>query len=246
MARRLAVVMSQAPGLSGTPDSGHCSSAATSASWARSSARPTSRTIRARPAMSRADSILQIASIVRWVAEAVTATDYTILDSPVQAEPRLPLRGRLRADALLLLAELGGERGTEVLRLEHLANLHLGVLEGGPLEPFDRLFPRLHLPQPEAGDQLLRLGERSVDHRPLSPGELDAHPLRTRVQPLAGEHDTRLHQLLVELPHLGQDLRIGENACLRLLAGFHKHHESHRQVSSGFRSEPGSRPTSTG
>ena len=37
-ARCLAVAMSQAPGLSGTPDSGHCSSAATSASWARSSA----------------------------------------------------------------------------------------------------------------------------------------------------------------------------------------------------------------
>ena len=46
--------MSQAPGFLGTPDSGHCSSAATSASCARSSARPTSRTIRARPAMTAA------------------------------------------------------------------------------------------------------------------------------------------------------------------------------------------------
>ena len=40
MARRLAVAMSQAPGLSGTPDCGHCSSAATSASCASSSAMP--------------------------------------------------------------------------------------------------------------------------------------------------------------------------------------------------------------
>jgi hypothetical protein len=32
IARCFAVAMSQAPGLSGTPDSGHCSSAATSAS----------------------------------------------------------------------------------------------------------------------------------------------------------------------------------------------------------------------
>ena len=38
IARCFAVAMSQAPGLSGTPDSGHCSSAATSASCARSSA----------------------------------------------------------------------------------------------------------------------------------------------------------------------------------------------------------------
>src|SRR5579864_5251100 len=57
--RCLAVAMSQAPGLSGTPDCGHCSSAATRASCARSSARPTSRTIRVRPAMSLGDSILQ-------------------------------------------------------------------------------------------------------------------------------------------------------------------------------------------
>src|SRR5512139_2542168 len=54
--------MSQAPGLSGMPASGHCSSAATSASCAKSSASPTSPTIRAKPAMSLADSIRQTAS----------------------------------------------------------------------------------------------------------------------------------------------------------------------------------------
>src|SRR6266550_2965233 len=63
MARCLAVAMSQAPGLSGTPDSGHCSSAATSASCARSSATPMSPTMRAKPAMSLADSIRQTASM---------------------------------------------------------------------------------------------------------------------------------------------------------------------------------------
>ena len=84
IARCFAVAMSQAPGLSGTPDSGHCSSAATRASCARSSARPTSRTIRARPAMSLGDSILQTASIVRCVSVAVTATDHTIFSPPVQ------------------------------------------------------------------------------------------------------------------------------------------------------------------
>src|SRR5437870_2114812 len=43
--------MSHAPGLAGTPDTGHCSRAATRASWASSSARPTSRTTCARPAI---------------------------------------------------------------------------------------------------------------------------------------------------------------------------------------------------
>ena len=65
IARCLAAAISQAPGLSGTPVSGHCSSAATSASCASSSARPTSRTIRARLAISLADSIRQTASIAR-------------------------------------------------------------------------------------------------------------------------------------------------------------------------------------
>jgi hypothetical protein len=72
MARFLAVAISQAPGLSGTPDSGHFSSAATSASWASSSASPTSRTMRASPAISRGDSILQTAFIVRCVSATGT------------------------------------------------------------------------------------------------------------------------------------------------------------------------------
>src|SRR5882672_10495841 len=65
--------MSQGPGFSGTPAVGHCSSAATSASCASSSAEPMSPTVRASPAMSRADSIRQIASIARCVS-SVTAT----------------------------------------------------------------------------------------------------------------------------------------------------------------------------
>src|SRR6202163_2663051 len=76
--------MSQAPGLSGTPDFGHCSSAATRASCARSSARPTSRTIRARPAMSLGDSILQTASMAECVSVAVTATDHIIFNPRAQ------------------------------------------------------------------------------------------------------------------------------------------------------------------
>ena len=67
--------MSQAPGLSGTPVPGQVSSAARRASCASSSARPTSRTMRAKPAMTLADSIFQTASIALCVADAVTASD---------------------------------------------------------------------------------------------------------------------------------------------------------------------------
>ena len=53
-----------APGLRGTPVRGHSASATTSASCASSSARSTSRTIRARPATSLARSIRNTVSIV--------------------------------------------------------------------------------------------------------------------------------------------------------------------------------------
>src|SRR5215831_18508216 len=65
--------MSQAPGLSGTPEAGHFSSAATSASCASSSARPTSRVMRASAATIFADSIRQTASIAACVAELTLA-----------------------------------------------------------------------------------------------------------------------------------------------------------------------------
>src|SRR4030088_2196746 len=116
--------MSQAPGLRGTPDSGHCSRAARRASCASSSATPTSRTIRVRPAMSLGDSILQTASIARCVSVAVTATDHTIFKAPVQPSRLFRfLRGDLCAQTLLLCSELWCELGTELVRLEHLANL---------------------------------------------------------------------------------------------------------------------------
>src|SRR6185369_15706466 len=207
IARRFAVVMSQAPGLSGIPDRGQRSRATTRASWARSSATPTSRTIRASPAMSRGDSILQTASIVRWVSEGVTHASYprraprpraTRARSSSRPAARgrmrgarkeaLPLLRQLRANAFLLGPQLRRELGTEVFRLEHLTNLHLGALEGSALEPFDRLFLRFHLPQPEARDQLLRFGERSVDHGSLSAREPHPRALRAGLQPLAREH----------------------------------------------------------
>src|SRR5712692_7356512 len=100
---------------------------------------------------------------------------FTMIMNRIVLSPLFGLRGRLRAHALFLLPELGAKRGTEVLGLEHLANLDLGAVpEGRPLDPLDRLFLRLHLPQPEAGDELLRFGEGPVSHGALPAGELHA------------------------------------------------------------------------
>ena len=87
IARRLAITISHAPGLSGTPEFGHCSSATTSASCARSSARPTSLTMRVSPAMTFGDSIFQTASIVGCISVAVTATDHIMFSVLLQPYP---------------------------------------------------------------------------------------------------------------------------------------------------------------
>src|SRR6266705_1007934 len=248
IARCFAVAISHAPGLSGTPDSGHCSSAATRASCANSSARPTSRTIRARPAMILADSILQTASIAPCVEEAVKATHHSIVDpsAPSRSATRLLLlllllRGHPRAQALLLLPQLGGEFRAEVLRFEHLANLDLGLPAegiGAALDPFDRLFLGLHLPQPETGDQLFRFGEGPVDHGPFAAREPDARAFRARLEPLAREHHAGFHQLFIELSHLGENFLVGQNPRFRVLRCSDHHHESHRNFSIGLGAGP--------
>src|SRR2546425_6406291 len=140
-----------------------------------------------------------------------------------------PLLG-LRTDPLFLLLELRPECRTEVLGLEDLPNLDLALLEGSALEPFDRLGLRRHLPDPEAGDEFLRLGERPVDHRPLVSREPHARALRARLEPLAREHHAGFLQFDIELAHLGEDLLVRQDACLRVLVGLHQDHESHRSL----------------
>src|SRR5438128_9702059 len=214
--------MSHAPGLAGTPDTGHCSRAATRASWASSSARPTSRTICARPAISRADSMRQTASIVRWVSDV------------------LGLGGRLGPQALVLLPQLRRVRGPELFRLDHLTDLNLERTQaslqfrrlraaGGPraaLQPLDRFFLRLHLPEPVAGDQLLGLRKGTVDHRRPPAGEPDARPFRAGVQAVGRKHHAGLDQLLVVLPHLLAQPLGGHDARLGFLVRLHHYHDS--------------------
>src|SRR5262249_61856618 len=120
--------MSHAPGRSGTPPAGQSSSAATSASCARSSATPTSWVRRASPATRRGNSIRHTASIARRTSGAVTPGDGATSAARCARPDRSPLRGlaelrRLLAHALLLRPHLGREGGAEVLGLEHLPDL---------------------------------------------------------------------------------------------------------------------------
>src|SRR5687767_13640169 len=160
MARCLAVAISQAPGLAGTPVSGHRSSAATSASCASSSARPTSPVTRVSAPTSLADSMRQTASTTREmsaVIDAVRAGDRRASGSV------LGLDGG--AQPVLLLAQLGGHRVAEVVGGEDLPHLDLAVAERRLLDPLQDLLAGRHLEDPEARHQLLGLGERPVDHR---------------------------------------------------------------------------------
>src|SRR5690606_8558824 len=136
---------SQAPALRGTPDSGHRSSASASASWARSSARPTSPTMRATVATTCAPSIRQTASTVRRASAAASSAPRLIRyrgpsarSSPSPGtRSRRPPRSRLLVDPAHLHLAAGPERGA-------LGPLH-GLLLAGDLD------------EPEAVEQLVRL-----------------------------------------------------------------------------------------
>src|SRR5262245_25189054 len=163
MARCLAAAISQAPGLSGMPEFGHCSSAATSASCASSSARPTSRTMRARPAMSLACSIRKTASTVRWMSVAIMATDHTI-STP------MPASRSSRAGYCLLALRISpkidtaeGRRVTPLSDNCRVWRLRLSHLFGQAAVVLDRLArPKVlqleHLPDLDLADLLMRIG----------------------------------------------------------------------------------------
>src|SRR5215218_496395 len=96
--------------------------AATRASWARSSATPMSRVIRARTAITLADSIRQTASIALAVG-----VESAMVELQLRSGARL-LVVDLAPDAIGALARLVGVLVAEVLALEHLADLQLALL----------------------------------------------------------------------------------------------------------------------
>src|SRR5207249_2241802 len=123
---------------------------------------------------------------------------------------RLALPLDLGTQPLFLCPKLRGELLAEILRLEDWADLDLRLLprhrsRAAP-DPLDGLLHRLHLPDPEARDELLGLGERPVDDRLLPAGEAHALALAAGVEAVARQHDAGLHQLLVELAHVRAEL----------------------------------------
>src|SRR3954451_19272597 len=172
MARYFAAAISHAPGFSGIFDSGHCSSAATSTSCARSSASPISFTIRISPAMSLGDSILQTVSIVRCISVAITATDHTT-SYFFNATRVVP------SSVTFMRLVLGSGPPQLAFRRVHLPNLGL-ALPARPVllmklhEPdrrLDRFFLGFQVKLRVAAYDLLGLGERSVTHGDLSAGK---------------------------------------------------------------------------
>ncbi len=115
---------------------------------------------------------------------------------------------RLSANAGFLPTKFRRKLGAEVLRFENLANLDLAILVvriGAALDPLDRLFLRLAPPQPVAGDKFFGLDEGPVDHGALAAGEPDTRAFGGRMQSLPRKHHAGLHQLFIELAHLGEE-----------------------------------------
>src|SRR6202521_6400412 len=116
--------------------------------------------------------------------------------------PRLNVRGHSYARELLCF-------GTEVFRLEHLANLGL-AFPSRPVffvkfhkvpRPFDRLCFRLQFKLRIPADNLLSLGEWSVDHGKLPPGESDAGARSSWEESPAADHRAGFDGLFAELPN---------------------------------------------
>src|SRR6266436_6319572 len=252
IARCFAVAMSQAPGLSGMPDCGHCSSAATRASCASSSAMPTSRTMRVRPAMMRADSMRQTASMARWVGVDVMPTHHTIFFFGAQggcaryaakanreihpAEPAgwgkvgVPGSGDPRSRMLRLAP-------AKVLGPEHLANLGF-ALPAGPVlfvkfhelhRAFDGFLFGFQLELCVAANNLLGLCERTVGDGDFSIGKTDAGSQRGGTESTAADHAAGFVGLFAELVD-GFHQLLGRMA--EALGGFNDHHEFHGYLSS--------------
>ena len=207
IARCLAVAMSQAPGLSGTPDSGHRSSAATSASWARSSARPTSRTIRARPAMSlaRLDPPDRVDRAMR--SGAVTAPNHAIFSPRCKPGPAVASSAALRLCAHLLAArpsaaDLGAAKSGHLVHLPDLDSPSPADLGQRLAHSIASSFDFTWMIQKPAISSFVSANGPSMTVT-LAAGELDPRALRAGLQPVGREQHAGLRHLLVVLPHVG-------------------------------------------
>src|SRR6267154_4376489 len=155
---------------------------------------PTSRTMRVRPAMMRADSMRQTASMARWVSVEVTDTHHTIFKTFVQGGwgrtdygPILPSWGAavlhpygaapLKGGLYRLWFAVG-----EVFGAQHLADFGFAFPAGPMLlvklhegdGALDGLLLGIQLELRVAADNFLGFGERAVDNGNFAVGKADA------------------------------------------------------------------------
>src|SRR4051812_36600092 len=126
---------------------------------------------------------------------------------------------------------VGRQKPRQIRRLQERPDLDLapaGHGIGAALRPGHGLVHVLDLPDREARDQLLGLGERPVDDGAAATVEGDALGLGARLEAGGGHHHAGLDQLLREPVHRLERLRGGRNALFGLLTGFHEHHDAHR------------------
>src|SRR5690606_9290494 len=228
-ARRFAVVISQAPGLSGTPCRGQVSSAVSSASWARSSASETSCVRRTSPAITRGDSTFHTPSTKRRmsVSAVFTVADHNIIPRRAQA---LLLQLRCTSEHLDGAEALGVSEALEVLQLVQLAHLDFAVVDAGIREaprPLEGFLAGARLDQRVAGDKLPGFGKRPVgDGLPaVLPG--DAPALAAGMQAGAIQQHAGAGELLVVGGHGIEYLLARHQSRFRLGRGLDDDHESH-------------------
>src|SRR6185503_631861 len=88
------------------------------------------------------------------------------------------------------------------------------VVKRDALGPLNRFVHRFNFPDPITRDELTRLGEWTVSDKPFTCGELYSFSFRSRMKTFTFEHDTGIHQLLVELTHIGEYLLARHNPGL--------------------------------
>src|SRR6267154_1613103 len=157
---------------------------------------PMSRTMRVRPAMMRADSMRQTASMARWVSVEITATHHTIFKTFAQdwAAQTKQTQDRscrvgvqrcctptgettLKGGLYRLWFALG-----EVFGAEHLANFGFAFPSGPVLlmklhegdGALDGLLLGIQLELRVAADNFLCFGERAIDNADFAIGKADA------------------------------------------------------------------------
>src|SRR6516164_3452922 len=141
------------------------------------------------------------------------------------------------AEVFFLLNFLVVEGSCEVFGLEDLADLYVAfaiVAVGASLDPLDRLFERLNLPEPEAGDEFLAFGEGAVNDGAVLAGEVEAGApaccvsVMTRAvasstprgnMALSPEFPSPTKQLTTSSGHSGDSFRTVPLAALNLRAG---------------------------